>query len=92
MMAVVQYSDAQQQVITKNYIIPKQVTKLSAWFKQARRTIPMIPNALLDVFGDSDWMISEQGASQQFVTFKLLHKSGQRAAVVIFRTKESSTI
>ncbi len=89
---MIQFSDAAQQVTTKNYIVPKQVTKLSAWFKQARKTIPTIPDAKSEIFSSDGWIIAEQGASRQFVTFKLLNRIGQKATVVIYRTKESSTI
>ena len=65
--------------------VPKKVTELTAWFKQARTSIPSIPNP-----DATDWVIKKATASLSEVAFQMSNTLGHTATVKIDRTKRGA--
>lgn len=89
-MARVQYVWLAGKVdVTKTYIIPKQVTRLEAWWKAARRAIPEIPEihlgAVRMLHSGSGWMYTNHDADPKWIKFEMESSSGEKAYVVIDR-------
>jgi len=59
---------------------PSQITKESAWLKEARRVIPTIPDPK-----KTDWRITEAFVTIATVRFEMANSVGQRATVTIDR-------
>lgn len=72
-------------ITTKSMATPKAITKLTHWYKEARKAIPQIPEALDKLTGPTGWFISHQEADVKWVKFDLEDKSGKRAYIVILR-------
>lgn len=84
-MAVAYYlNKITDQRIGRCMPIPKKVSRIDAWLKQARKTIPEIP----DPYKDPKWSISTSEATIEEVRFTLVNNSGFEVLVVI-RRKES---
>lgn len=89
-MARVQYRWPSANIdIMKTYVIPKQVTKIEAWWKAARRAIPEIPDVFVGsprmLNSASGWMYTHHTADIKWIKFDLESASGEKAYVVIDR-------
>jgi hypothetical protein len=73
------------RTFTKNMITPKRITKLEAWYKEARKVITDIPEALMGIFGNNEWMIEHHEVDVKWIKFDLLHTNGFKAYIVILR-------
>jgi hypothetical protein len=63
---------------------PKRITQELAWFKEARKTIPTIPDP-----NKTDWQISNVEVSIRYVRFHMHNSIGHKATVTIDRTAPS---
>lgn len=83
-MALVRFGtqDPDFITITKKFGAPKKMT-LDAWFKEARKVIPEIPDPTR-----TDWTITHEEASKdaKFITFELSNTVGERCKLIIDRT------
>lgn len=73
------------EIMTRQMPTPKSISKVYSWFKGARKVIPSIPVATIDVFGDNEWMIEHHETDVKWVKFELLSKRSERAVLVILR-------
>lgn len=84
-MPQVQYVDqVGKQRITKTMPTPKKITQMPAWYKQARKAIPEIP----DVYSKTStgmWYIINESANTDYITFEVRHRDGYKRHIVIFR-------
>lgn len=82
-MALAQYRNQANDVnITKKIPAPRKVEKMEAWFKEARKMIPQIPNPK-----ETDWIISHETATIKYVRFDMVNTVGEKCQVVIDRTQ-----
>lgn len=82
-MALAQFRMQAKNInITKKMAAPKKVTQIEAWFKEARKMIPEIPNPK-----DTDWIITHQQADVKWVRYDLVNSVGEKCQVVIDRTQ-----
>lgn len=72
-------------VHTKNCLTPKRITSLQHWYKEARKAIPYMPEALIGVFGPNEWCIVNSEADVKWVKFDLISTKDEKAYVVILR-------
>ncbi len=80
-MAIVQYRHETKGIeVTKTMFAPKKAGVLDAWFKEARKIIPSIPNTK-----DTDWFIAHGDADLDWIKFELHNSVGERCYVVINR-------
>lgn len=70
---------------TKQMATPKQITRIEKWYKEARKAIPAIPEALIGVFGPNQWCIVESETDVKWVKFDLLSLDHRKAYIVILR-------
>ena len=73
------------ETVTKQMPTPKRITSLQHWYKEARKAIPQIPEALIGVFGPHQWCIVESEADIKWVKFDLLSLDNRKAYIVILR-------
>lgn len=80
-LATVTFSDLTKQPISRKHGAPKKMT-LEAWFKEARKVIPEIPNPK-----NTDWQIYEEEATRDsiHIIYLLSNTVGERCKVVINR-------
>lgn len=84
-MALVQYrNDLLDINIQRGMPAPKKIEKLEAWFKQARKVIPQIPDA-----PNGLWNITHQSASIKWISFELETPQGERCYVIIDRQRSA---
>lgn len=82
-MALAQYKFEPKGIcISKKMPAPKKVERIEAWFKQARKLIPEIPNP-----EQTDWQITHQDATVKWINFEMHNSVGERCYVVIDRTQ-----
>lgn len=82
-MALAQYRFEPKNInITKRMPAPKKVERIEAWFKQARKMIPEIPSP-----ENSDWQITHQEASVQWIKYEMHNSIGERCYVIIDRNQ-----
>lgn len=75
-MALTQFVHMPNTTITKRMHAPKKrVTELSAWFKECRKVIPQIPDALNP---QSEWEILHFDVSKQYIKWTI-HKKADNA-------------
>lgn len=79
-MPVVFYTDSRGKEIAKSMPQPKRMADIKAWFRQARRIIPEIPNPQ-----DSNWRLVSEDATFTEVTFELADTFGDKRTVLIRR-------
>ena len=70
---------------TRNMVTPKRITSVQHWYKEARKSIPNIPEALIGVVGNNKWMIEHCETDIKWVKFDLMSGTGERAYIVILR-------
>lgn len=81
MMALVQYrNEVQKTELSRRMFAPKKAADINAWFKEARKVIPQIPNPK-----DTDWVIFRSDASLNYISFEMYNSVGERCYVVIAR-------
>jgi hypothetical protein len=81
-MALTQFRNDPKAInITKKMSAPKKVEQIEAWFKQARKTIPEIPDP-----EQTDWQITHKDATIKWIKFEMHNTVGERCYVVIDRT------
>lgn len=73
------------ETVTKQMPTPKQITKVEKWYKEARKVIPEIPNALIGLYADRSWIISHYETDVKWVKFDLQDLEGRKAYIVILR-------
>lgn len=79
-MPVVFYYNSKGEQSAKTMPQPKRMADISAWFRQARRVLPEIPNP-----SDSDWRLVNEEATLKEVTFELVDTFGDKRTVLIRR-------
>jgi hypothetical protein len=83
-MPTVQYIH-KGETITKQMPTPRQITKVEAWYKEARKAIPSIPEAQFMVSGPTGWLIDYQEADPKWIKYDLMNMRQERAYIVILR-------
>lgn len=73
------------ETVTKQMPTPKSITRLEKWYKEARKAVPQIPEALYNVFANNQWCIIEQEADVKWVKFDLISLDHRKAYIVILR-------
>jgi len=71
--------------IVKVMPTPRVMSSLDAWFKQARKVIPQIPDL------DGQWYLGEEVVELRWIKFTLQSGIGETAYVLIDREYSSMT-
>lgn len=84
-MPLVQFRNQPKAIdITRKMFAPKKAS-IEAWFKEARKIIPQIPNPK-----DSDWQVSnfDHAVSEdgRWIKFEMFNSVGERCHIVIDRS------
>ncbi len=81
-MHKVQYIDVINNVrLTASMPTPKKMSNLDAWFREARKVIPEIPDIRLEL-----WFIVSSEACKHYIRYELKDRRGVNVYVVILRT------
>lgn len=73
------------ETYTRQMPTPKQVTKVEAWYKEARKVLPNIPEAQIGVVGNNKWMIEHYETDPKWIKYDLMNGCGEKAYIVILR-------
>lgn len=84
-MPIVQFRNDPQSIdINRKMFAPKTAT-IQAWFKEARKVIPQIPNPK-----QTDWQVSNWAhaitTDGRFIKFEMFNSVGERCHIVIDRS------
>ena len=81
-MPEVEYRDKEGKVRRQRMFTPKRIQEISHWIKEARKSIPTIPDP-----SKSDWRVIETTIETKWITIHFANSVNERARIIIDRQK-----